>query len=32
LKNERVKFDNYLFTIEAADKRRVKRIKVTILD
>ena len=32
LKNERVKFENYLFTIEAADKRRVKRIKVTILD
>lgn len=32
LKNERVKFERYLFTIEAADKRRVKRIKVTLLD
>lgn len=29
-KNERIRFENYLFTIEAADKRRVKRVKVTI--
>lgn len=31
LKNERVRFANYLFTVEAADKRRIKQIKVTIL-
>lgn len=31
LKNEKIRFENYLFTIEAADKRRVKRVKVTIL-
>lgn len=30
-KNERVTFENYMFTIEAADSRKVKRIKVTIL-
>ena len=30
-KNERVKFGQYLFTVEAADKRRVKRVKVTLL-
>ena len=29
-KNERIRFENFLFTIEAADKRRVKRVKVTI--
>ncbi len=29
-KNEKIKFENFLFTIEAADKRRVKRIKVTL--
>ena len=29
-KNERIRFEHYLFTIEAADKRRVKRVKVTI--
>lgn len=29
-KNERVTFENYMFTIEAADSRKVKRIKVTI--
>lgn len=28
-KNEKIRFENFLFTIEAADKRRVKRIKVT---
>lgn len=29
-KNERIHFDDYIFTIEAADKRRIKRIKITI--
>lgn len=29
-KGEKVRFEQYLFTVEAADKRRVKRIKVTI--
>lgn len=28
-KNERVTFENYTFTIEAADSRKVKRIKIT---
>ena len=28
-KNERLKFDNYLFEVEAADKRRIKQVKVT---
>jgi len=32
LKNEKTKFENYIFTVEAADKRRIKRIKLTILD
>lgn len=31
-KNDKVKFDRYLFTVESADSRRVKQIKVTILD
>ncbi len=31
-KNEKLKFENYTFTIEAADKRKVKRVKVTIQD
>tara|TARA_B110000037_G_scaffold33143_2_gene40048 strand:+ start:25545 stop:26882 length:1338 start_codon:yes stop_codon:yes gene_type:complete len=30
-KNERVTFENYTFTVEAADSRKVKRIKITIL-
>lgn len=30
LKGERFHFDNYTFTVEASDKRKVKRIKVTI--
>ena len=30
IKNERIKFENYVLTIEAADKRRIKRIKLTI--
>ena len=32
LKNEKVIFKNYAFTIEASDKRRIKQIKVTIID
>lgn len=31
-KNEKVKFENYVLTIEAADKRRIKRVKVTVQD
>ncbi|MFT5821610.1 MAG: putative hemolysin [Crocinitomix sp.] len=30
-KNERVTFENYTFTVEAADSRKVTRIKITIL-
>jgi len=30
-KNEKVNFENFLFTIEAANRRRVERVKVTIL-
>lgn len=30
LKGERIHFEAYTFTVEAADKRKVKRIKVTI--
>jgi len=30
-KNEKTRFHNYQFTIEAADKRRIKQVKVTIL-
>lgn len=30
LKNEKVKFHNYVITVEAADRRRVKRVKLTI--
>ena len=29
LKNEKIKFNNYTFTIEASDRRRVKQVKVT---
>lgn len=29
-KNEKVRFEDYLFTVEAADKRRVKRVKITL--
>ena len=29
-KNERVTFHNYTFTVEAADSRKVKRVKITI--
>ena len=31
-KNEKVKFENYLLTVEAADKRRIKRVKLTLMD
>lgn len=31
-KNEKIRFANYLFTIEAADRRRIRRVKVTILE
>ena len=30
LKGERFSFDHYTFTVEASDRRRVKRVKVTI--
>jgi len=30
LKNEKIIFENYTFTIEAADKRRLKQVKVSI--
>jgi len=30
LKNEKVKFENYTLTIEAADKRKIKRVKLTL--
>lgn len=29
-KNEKIKFEHLLFTIEAADKRRIQRVKVTM--
>jgi putative hemolysin len=28
-KNQKVKFENFEFTIESVDKRRIKRVKVT---
>lgn len=31
VKNEKVNFENYILTVEAADKRRIKRIKLTLL-
>ncbi|HYG52381.1 MAG TPA: gliding motility-associated protein GldE [Flavobacteriales bacterium] len=31
-KNEKVKFENYLFTVEAADKKRIRQVKITIND
>jgi len=30
-KNEKTTFENFLITIDAADKRRIKRVKITIL-
>jgi gliding motility-associated lipoprotein GldD len=32
VKNEKIAFDNYVFTVESVDKRRIKRIKLTILN
>ena len=29
-KNERVVFEHYTFTVEAADSRKIKRVKLTI--
>jgi CBS domain containing-hemolysin-like protein len=29
-KNEQLNFHNLLFSIEASDKRRIKRVKITI--
>ena len=31
-KDEKITFEKFIFTIEAADKRRIKRVKVTIVD
>ena len=31
VKNEKVIFENYVLTVEAADKRRIKRVKLTLL-
>lgn len=31
-RNEKVKFDKYLFTVEAIDKKRIKQVKITIND
>ncbi|HLP11408.1 MAG TPA: gliding motility-associated protein GldE [Flavobacteriales bacterium] len=31
-KNEKIKFEQYTFTVEAADKKRIKQIKITIND
>ena len=31
VKNEKINFDNYIFTVESVDKRRIKRIKLTII-
>lgn len=32
MKNEKINFENYTLTIEAADKRKINRIKLTLLD
>lgn len=32
IKNEKIRFNNYIFTIEDVDDRRVKRIKVTLTE
>ena len=32
IKNEKIRFNNYIFTIEDVDDRRVKRIKVTLAE
>ncbi len=31
-KNEKINFENYTLTVEAADKRRIKRVKLTLLE
>jgi len=31
-KSEKITFENYLFTVEAADKKRIKQVKITIND
>lgn len=31
-KEEKIKFENFLFTIESSDKRKINRIKVTVLE
>lgn len=30
--NSKIKFENYVFTIEAVDKKRIKRVKITITE
>lgn len=30
-KNDKIRFNDFLFTVESADKRRVKRVKVTLM-
>ncbi|MEC7062498.1 MAG: transporter associated domain-containing protein, partial [Bacteroidota bacterium] len=30
LKNEKISFDRYTITVEAADKRRIKKVKIKI--
>jgi len=32
MKNEKIKFENYVLTVEAADKRKIKRLKLTIFE
>ena len=32
MKNEKLNFENYVLTVEAADKRKINRIKLTLLD
>ncbi len=32
LKNEKVRFEHYILTIEAADKRKIKRVKLTVTE
>lgn len=30
--NEKVRYENFLFTVESADRRRIKRVKITMLN
>lgn len=32
LKNEKIKFEDYVLTVEAADKRKIKRVKLTLTE